>query len=122
MKLEIIYWIASASVSIICLIASIVARFAKDSKAKKTALEIAEKAENFVLLLNGAKLCMFDTEDKNNFTAEEKHAYCKTLIIDYCLDHNIDYTQYDLDTVIEYFMEVGNKINARIKQEETKGV
>ena len=30
--------------------------------------------------------------------------------------NNIDYTQYDLDSVIAYFMEVGDNINARIKE------
>lgn len=116
MSLEVIYWIASAAISIICLIASLISRFAKDSKAKKLANEIAAKANNFIELLNGAKMCMFDTEEKSNFTSEEKHAYCKTLIIDYCLKNNIDYAQYDLDSVIAYFMEVGDNINARIKE------
>jgi len=117
MSIDNIYWIISAAVSIICLVASLIARFAKDSKAKTNAKEVAERANSFIELLNGAKICMFDTEAKENFTAEEKHAYCKTLIIDYCLTHNIDYTKFDIDNVIEYFMEVGNKINAKEKKQ-----
>lgn len=117
MDLDLLYKILSVGISVICLIASIIVRFAKDGKAKKLAKEIAEKTTDFIELLNGAKSCMFDTESKTNFSSEEKHAYCKTLIIDYCLKHDIDYSQFDIDNVIDYFMEVGNKINARTKEE-----
>ena len=113
--IQAIYYIIAAIVSVIGLIAGLVIKIAKSDGAKKraqTALVIADEAQKILKIV---KECMIDTEEKHNFTAVEKHEYCKAMIIDKCLSQGLDYTQVDLDEEIASNMEIADNINSTHK-------
>jgi len=120
LDMQAIYYIIAAIVSIIGLVAGLVIKIAKSDGAKKraqTALVIADEAAKILKIV---KECMIKTEDKKNFTAVEKHEYCKAMIIDKCLTQGLDYTQVDLDEEIANNMEIADNINSthKVQKEE----
>lgn len=115
-----IYYIVAAIVSIIGLIAGLIVKIAKSDGAKKRAQTALEIADETLKVLEIVKKCMIDTEQKANFTAVEKHDYCKAMVIDKCLTQEIDYTQVDLDEAIANYMEIADNINSTHKAQKEK--
>lgn len=116
--LQTIYYIIAFVIMIVGFIAALIARHSKDAKTAQKAQEIADFTAEHLRLLQVVKNCMIDTEDKHNFTAVEKHEYCKAKIIDACINQDIDYTQFDLDEEIANNMEIANNINSTKKNKE----
>lgn len=115
LDMQAIYYIVAAIVSIIGLVAGLIIKIAKSDGAKKRAQTALEIADETMKVLEIVKKCMIDTEDKKNFTAVEKHDYCKAMVIDKCLTQQIDYTQVDLDQAIADYMEIADNINSTHK-------
>ena len=118
--MQTIYYIVAAAVLVIGAVAGLVARLAKSEKVKRKAQEVADVAAEHLRLLAVVKECMINTEDKKNFTAVEKHEYCKAMIIDKCINEAIDYTQFDLDEEIANNMEIADNINSTHKVQKVE--
>lgn len=113
--MQTIYYAIAGGLLIVGVIAALIARLATSEKAKRKAKAVAEIVAEHLKLLQVVKECMIDTEDKKNFTAVEKHAYCKAMIIDKCIEKGIDYIQFDLDEEIANNMEIADNINSTHK-------
>lgn len=118
---QIIYYGVAAVIIIVGTVATLIARFAKSETKRKNAEVLAESCTEHLKLLAVIKEAMIDTEDKKNFTAVEKHEYCKAKIIDKCINSDIDYTQFDLDEEIANNMEIANNINSTKRVNENNG-
>ena len=115
LNMETIYYAIAAAMLVIGVIAALIAKSVKSDKAKRNAKAVAEACAEHLKLLQIVKACMIDTEDKKNFNAVEKQAYCKAMIIDQCIEKGIDYMQFDIDEEIANNMEIANNINSTKK-------
>lgn len=103
----------SACVAIITFVLTFVlskTKSAKVAKACKTALDILGYANKAVELAEVFK----------HFNGEEKKAYATTLIKDWCISANVDYTDEQINDAIENIISVSKKVNQRDKDKVVK--
>lgn len=106
---------------VVGLIALIITGLIKMIKSKSTNKNLAyenETLQSTLDIMDVIREAMIKAESFSNYTGAEKSAYVESAVRSLCYDKEIDIADVDVQSIISYFMEVGDKINARKKTNE----
>ena len=115
--IDIIY----AGLYVVGLLSLFIAMIIRTIKSKSTNNELAytnETLQSTLDIMDTIRDAMIKAESFINYTGEEKSAYVESAVRSLCYEKGLDIQEIDVQSIISYFMEVGNKINARKKTNE----
>lgn len=113
--MENVEWIislASACLGLIITIATLIAKFAKSTKAKKAAQQTVEICNALVPYIEEA-------EKLTHYTGEEKKAYVMTRIRQYAVNADMKLDENKVSDTVEELVTMSKQVNARKTDKST---